>query len=511
MARAVGSSHGGAPRRARLRRRSAALARPALELYLLGLVGAAAACAGTDTVELTPGAANAGVAGSGTASRCAVGQRRAALSVVDRSVIGEPAAYPSDPGLEQRFSTLAASQRARRETAWQIARRVLAPSALPAALGALDQPRLPAWQTWHAKDDLTRIFRHLYPELTPEERELRATFSPSTLAQALVWNDTAISEYPDWTEQRLAAYGAAIDGASALAGLGGIYRVAYAPGASLQLLGSYAEVLGCRESPPGEAPLDPADEGCGLPPSPPPQCLSAAFPASASIVKASWRRAGIGTPLPVYDTSAEALERRLSPEGQLSWEQPDGEADPGPEEIYTLRLPNGNLFRLAALHIMTKELDHWFWTTLWWSPEPDTDFGADRPEHSNSPWDHYKLCSVVAFDEGDPDPSGGFADDVPSLGASLAATHGGEGGRTWCSNPYLEEGDGNAASNCIGCHQHAGTGLRSEDILADQGRFPDHGRRLVRSAFPSDYVFAVSVGDDLGAMYRETEDHYRTP
>jgi len=507
MARAGGSSHGSASTRSPLRRRSAWLA-------LLGLASAASGCAGTDTVEITPDAASApaGVAeGPGVNSHCALGQGRAALSVVDRSLIGEPVAYPADLGLEARFSALASSQRTRRETAWQIVQRILAPSPLPAALGALGQPSLPAWQTWHAKDDLTRIFRHVYPELTPSERSLRAHFSPGALDAAQLWNDGALSEYPDWTAQRLAAYQAAIDDQTALAGLGGIYRVSYAPDASQRLLDSYPEVLGCRESPPGDAPLDPAMAGCGLAPSPPPQCLSGAFPASASIVKASWRRAGIGTSLPVFDTSAEALERRLAPDGKLSWAEPDGQADPGPEEIYTLRLPNGNLFRLAALHIMTKELDHWFWTTLWWSPEPDTDFGADRPAASDSPWDHYKLCSVVAFDEGDPDPSGGFADDLPSLGASLAATHDPDGGRTWCSNPYLEEGDGNAASNCVGCHQHAGTGLRSEDILTDAERFPDHGRRLVRAAFPSDYVFGVSVGDDLGAMYRETEDHYRSP
>ena len=26
--------------------------------------------------------------------------------------------------------------------------------------------------------------------------------------------------------------------------------------------------------------------------------------------------------------------------------------------------PNGNRYRLAGLHLMTKELDHWLWITL---------------------------------------------------------------------------------------------------------------------------------------------------
>jgi hypothetical protein len=235
------------------------------------------------------------------------------------------------------------------------------------------------------------------------------------------------------------------------------------------------------------------------------------FSNDAALIKADWRRAEAGIPLSVYDTSAPALARRLSPAGPLSWDEPDGAADPGDDEIYTLRLPNGNAFRLAALHIMTKELDHWVWTTLWWSNDPNTDFGADRPLAVSEPFRHYKLCTTVAFEEQDPDPSGGFADDLPSLGAALSAAYDGVGGPSWCSNPYIENGAGNAATNCIGCHQHAGTGLRTEDILADAVHFPEHSRRRVRDDFPSDYVFAVNVGDDLGAMYQETEDHYAAP
>src|SRR6185295_18672109 len=288
---------------------------------------------------------------------------------------------------------------------------------LPGAPGA---SRLPAWQTWHAKDDLTRIFRRAYPELSPTDRAARAPLSPGLLDEASAWNDGAISDFPEWTAQRLGAYRDAISDASEVAGLAGIYRVAYAPAASRHLLDSYADVLRCRERAVDAAPAasertagPPSESECGLPPSPPPDCLTAAFPTSASLIKASWRRADIGNPLPVYDTSAPALARRLATEGKFSWGDADGEADPGPDEIYTLRLPNGNAFRLAALHIMTKELDHWYWLTLWWSPEPDSDFGADRPAALAAPWQHYKLCSVVAFNETGPDPSGGFASDLP--------------------------------------------------------------------------------------------------
>ena len=100
---------------------------------------------------------------------------------------------------------------------------------------------------------------------------------------------------------------------------------------------------------------------------------------------------------------------------------------------------------------------------------------------------------------------------LATLARALGATHAGVGGPTWCSNPYIERGAGNAATNCVGCHQHAGTRLVSEDILADRDAFPDFSRPELRQSFPTDYVFSVRTGDDLGAMFVETEEHYATP
>jgi hypothetical protein len=470
-----------------------------------------AAAAGSASSVQTPGAGSVpSVAG------CAeLGRSEAALSVVDRSLVGSPAAYVPDATLEGREAELAHSQRSRRDAAWQVVERVLTPVQVPQPLiAAAALASLPAWQTWHAKDDLTRIFRHLYPELTSAEQAARARFSDSALDAAWLWNDGAIADFPDWTVERLVQYQAAIDQATELAGLAGIYRVAYAPAASRHLLDSYPEILGCNAAAPetssNELSTEPAPSGCPSP-TPSPACLAAQFPEAAVVVKANWRRAGVGPGLPVYETSAEALSRRLSEGAKFAWGAPDGEANPGDSDIYTLQLPNGNVFRLAALHIMTKELTHWVWITLWWSPEPDQDFGADRPATLPAPWQNYKMCSVTTFDEQDPDPSGGYASTHPSLARALGATHAGLGGPSWCSNPYLEEGEGNAATNCIGCHQHAGTGLSSEDVLADAERFPEHGRTQARQAFPADYVFAPTDGDDLGAMFEETETHYLTP
>lgn len=464
---------------------------------------ALAACAGADDRTLL-GAAGTLPSEAADAPAC-LGSSRAALSTLERAVVGSPRSYDSDPEIGAAERILSSSQRARRSVAWRIAARVLSATPLSPELEPAPATALPAWQTWHARDDLTRIFRHLYPRLSAAERAARAPFSGEALDAAWAWNDGAARDSEDFHARRLALYQSALEHAGGVAGIGGIYRVAYSPAASRHLLESYPEILDCEPAQlSGVSPASPCSGEDHRP-----ACLRAEFPADAVLVKASWRRAGVGTSLPVFDTSGEALSRRLSASGGFSWDRADAEADPPSDAIYTSRLSSGNIFRLAGLHIMSKELDHWFWITLWWSPNADSDFGADRPPDFPSSFANYKMCSTVAFVEGDPDPSGGFARDLPTLAAALEATHAGVGGPSWCSNPYLEVGAGNAATNCIGCHQHAGTSTPTEDILGDAENFPEFGRTPQRSLFPTDYVFAPTHGENLGAMYRETEEHYR--
>jgi hypothetical protein len=470
------------------------------------LAASLAACSGTggaagDSPAAPDAATACPTAATALGPASPLGRTAAPLSVVDRSLVGDPAAYTPDPSFRTRELELQRSQRARREVAWQIAARVLTPGSSSSEVGSA----LPAWQTWHNIDDLTRIFRRLYPDLSPEQQTQHARFDAAAIDAAWAWNDVAVTDMPAWNRERLDAYRSGISSAAELAGVGGVYRVAYAPAASRHWLDSYPEVLACRRS--DTTPPSSATDPCGTPAATP-ACLDGAFPADAALVKASWTRVDAGSPLVAFDTSAAALAQKLAPDTVMDWGAGDREVSPPDGDLYTLELQNGNRFALTALHVMTKELDHWVWLTLWWSDRPDEDFGADRPPDFPEPFRNYKLCTVIAPDEADPDPSGGFAGEAPSLADALAATHGGAGGPTWCSNPYIERGPHNAATNCVGCHQHAGTALRSEDILAADANDPGSARRLQRETFPSDYVFSMRLGDDVGAMFDETADHY---
>jgi len=534
-------------------------------------------------------------------SQCEIGITSQGVLAEDRAILGAGGAFIPDGTLRGRADELHRSQKLRREVAWQTVARVLAPVSLNQTLPNFSDASLPAWQTWYAKDDLSRVFQYLFEGLSAPDQQARARFDQTAIDDAFGWNVTAIEDLKNWPQARWDAYLAAIDDADKLAGIGGFARVGYSPGASRHLLRSYPESLSCLQDgaadpfvdTPGDStqqavrePLSlagcasrtlgpyfvsagesliaavggdavggvtltvhggalPSADDCesggeactvngagtyyvtvtageqpvtgtvqvdyATPNADWAGCVESPFPSNSVVIKTSWHRVDFQFVVPTYDTSASALTQRLADNATAGWGLPDGEADPGPTDIYTMELPNGQRYRLAALHIMTKELDHWQWITLWWSNTPDTDFGEDRPQEvANLPgaWSNYKMCAATMFDERDPDPSGGFGATAPSLAAALASVHDGVGSPSWCSNPYLEEGPGNMATNCIGCHQHGGADVTSEQIIGDLDLFPAHGRTQLRNNFPYDYSWAVTAGDQLGLAFKQVVDFF---
>ncbi len=440
----------------------------------------------------------------GSQERCLeFGQSSQPLSVEDRTLVGAPGEYQADSDLRKEMEDLASSQRSRRQRAWQILEQILSPMALAIELPSLEGGNIPLFQSWHGGDDLTRIFRRLYVELSDEQRQRRSRFTSENINNAWEWNNYAISDFASWSEERFSAYVNAIDDSARQNGIGGLARVSYSPAASWHLLRSYPEILACAT---GEKRVSPAEEtneaeSCNVvQDQSKPGCLVDAFPPGSVIVKASFRRANVGIEADAFDTSGPALQRRLS-KPEPAWDKPEAYGSPSESEAYTLRLSNGNAYWLMGLHVMTKELDDWFWLTMWWSPEPDSDFGADRPDSIPSPFDNYKLCTVVDFSEYDSDPLEGFNGSHPTtLGAALAATYEGHGGPTWCSNPYIETDPGGAETNCLGCHQHA-----DQNLIADSQQASAPGRLRTQGSRDSDYVFVTSADGDFGRMLVETE------
>jgi hypothetical protein len=433
----------------------------------------------------------------------------------DRKILGVAASYPPD-AIRAETEKVHGSQAARRALAWRIVAKALRPVPLADKAVPLEPATVPLWETWYAKDEFERMFVRLFGGLTPAAQAAHAPFGDAAIDAAFAWNATltGVDGRPllSWTPERFAEREGQIATQPDANGLGGTTRVVYSPATLAHLYRNYGSVLDCLPKLGDLAPDAAPPSATNFAP-----CYAAEFPPEAVTVKADWRRADPvpGNPwqtLPAFDTSPAGLARTLAgtPDGGADWGDGSGAWDPGPKEIHTVRV-SGNVYRLTGLHVVTKELRDWVWITLWWSPDPDEDFGADRPAAITAlgpEWAHYKMCVVTAYDEADPDPEGGMGKAAPKLGAALAAVHAAQGTSSWCSNPYLERGAHNARTNCIGCHQHAGLpDLTSVSLLGNEARFPDNTRKKVRANFPSDYLWSFgNPPDDLaGVIARRSE------
>ncbi len=412
-----------------------------------------------------------------------VGTDRQEARPVDRYLLGRAAQYPAAPLVRGRAEALAKSMAKRRQAAWAVVEKVLAPVPIATPDEAGEALFVPRFHTWYSRDDFLPMFDHLFRSLPDADKIARAPFGEGRIARAFPWNATMAPTLASFTKTQLKARQRELELPDGPASLGGDGRALLSPGYVAHLLRSYRPVVECAAPPPA----------AGGPFAP---CLAGEFPSDAVAVKTRWMTNA--APIPTFDTSAAGLAAKLA---GGTFGPGDGQADPGPDAIYTMRVNDETSVRLTALHIMTKELRDWFWITLFWSDQPDEDFGADRPATLPGPFRHYKMCVTTAYEEGDPDPGASFAAEHPSLAAALAAAAA-EGPATWCSNPYLEVAERAAKTNCVGCHQHGGTNETNATILADPVAFPDNSRTKLRENFPVDYAFTTHGGLDLAAEMR---------
>jgi hypothetical protein len=107
------------------------------------------------------------------------------------------------------------------------------------------------------------------------------------------------------------------------------------------------------------------------------------------------------------------------------------------------------------------------------------------------------MCVASTFDEGDAAMRNRVASWVAadslqsteqSLEAALAASSYYTQPHSFCSNPYIEFGNGVAKSNCIGCHQHAGP-LASGAIQK-----PDLSK--IRKSFMTDFLWSFDTYEE---------------
>jgi hypothetical protein len=450
-----------------------------------------------------------------------VGARPSAIDTVDRKLIGEAVTYTPDRSLRARTDELAASVQARRAVAWDIVKRVLTPVShalpqIPDDDGGVPSPddaiaTLPRFQTWYSVTDFQAIVKRVLGRMPAADRAAGVSVDPAALDAVFPWlADENPLTSAEWSAARFRARRQELETSEGAASVASHEtRTLLSPAAVRHLVEGYAQADACWKAPGGTVTQTPGPDGA-LPLHAP--CIAGGeLPDDAVLVKMTWLDET--SPWHSFDTSATGLAARLD---AGEWGDGDPSDAPGPDRIYTMhRLvdptdPNslGQRMRLAALHIATKELEDWVWITLWWSPTPDTDFGADRPASIGelpAVWSNYKMCTVVDYDEKDPDPTGGYGMEgkLGTLGAALAATrvHPAATTRSWCSNGYVETEERNQPTNCIGCHQHGGIRKPGPTtIRKDEAHFPDNTRKHVRGDFPYDYVWSMSSTLELAGI-----------
>lgn len=421
---------------------------------------------------------------------------------IDRLLLGEASAYPADKALAQRSAELDSSMLERRKMAWGIIEKVITPVAIGGA-AATPQPqttnevasaqKLPRFQTWHAREEVLPMFDRLFRGLSEADRASRAPFDEQAIAAVFPWNSTRATTLASFTQERLDQRKKELETPSGLASLGKDQRILMSPEYVTHLFDSYRQMLDCKTSDPlspdsTETPKDPTTSSAFAP------CLAGEYPSAAVALKTRWMPST--SPIPVHDTSANALRARIA-NGSFPEAGDGAPQNPDPSQVYTMQLTPDTTSRLVAMHIMTKELRHWVWITLWWSPTPNEDFGADRPASITGTFANYKMCVATAYDEKDPAPGTGLP---PSLAAALDATK--DGPATWCSNPFLETAPDTANTNCIGCHQHGGTAETTDTIIAQDAKFPDHSRKRVRNDFPADYTYTTTGALEIASEFK---------
>lgn len=412
---------------------------------------------------------------------------------IDRLLLGNASQYEANPQIKARQNILDASMLERRKMAWGIVQKAIAPVAIDTKPDGVLSANMPRFQTWLAREEILPMFDHLFRGLSADDEARRAPFSAQAIQDVFPWNVTRATTLASFSQERLDQRKKELVTPQGLASLGKDQRVLMSPDYVQHLFDSYGKMLDCKPSEPvdpakGE-PAEPATSAAFAP------CLQGEFPAGAVAVKTRWMPST--SAVPVYDTSAAGLRTRLA-NGTYPDQGDGATAQPDPTQAYTMQLTPDATSRLVAFHIMTKELRDWVWITLWWSPAPNEDFGADRPAEITGAFANYKMCVVTAYDEKDKAPGTG----LPKSLADAVNAANENGPATWCSNPYLETADHSAKTNCIGCHQNGGTQETTDSIIAQDAKFPDNARTRVRADFPADYVFTTEGGLELASEFR---------
>ncbi|SFF88179.1 hypothetical protein SAMN05518801_102413 [Novosphingobium sp. CF614] len=434
---------------------------------------------------------------------------------------------------EQLFDRLQGSMADRRAAAWKIVEQMISPQSFTAN-GVMFQ--IPLWHTWYegasnSSDDPQNpqvpVNAEVYQKIDLFYSKLKACKQVAGGKCAKTYDQLAEETMNDvgggTGSKNMVSSLTDANMKQTLAQLAGVADehlgtgfTVFSPSFVGHLLAQSKGVMNCAD----KAPQFKAD-------TPPPSatqfspCLTE-FPRSAVMVKAQWTPEDFANAAHVTDSN------RM---GNLFNEPRWGRGTPAPfdaKKMYTIETKEGHKWGLRSIHFSTKDTREWVWITLWWDPQPNTDFGQDRPASISGVWANYKMCVTSSFNERDPQPWQSFTASAPLLAgalkanySALAAANTAAGGdpnhlTTWCSNPNVEVHPQNHKTNCIGCHQYAGSWNAATNDMTEFDQtyqpndvnFPQQGRDRHRRTFLSDFTWGVALYENIPNRVRAARSRY---
>ncbi|HET9236560.1 MAG TPA: hypothetical protein VFO10_04890 [Oligoflexus sp.] len=354
-----------------------------------------------------------------------------------------------------------------RQAGWDFWAEMLRP------LHAASHPNFLVWQSWYGREDLQRIFRHLYENLGPAGRRERRELSPTVIQDGIRWNDELQFHDAGWDARRFEEWFARYDTDEKKRSIPGMQKILFNQTALTFLLQNYERLEICQKERQRQG-----------------TCEDLHWPERAVFLKTAWRRSEQGFLVERFPTAVDDLRQQ--------WQEPQWTAgeryEPAADESFAVRLPSGQKFHLTGLHASLRLEANWYWTSLWLGPKGADDFASDQGDRLNASWKPYRLCSVYGWSE--PLREQTMDDHWPQPLAKVAQLMVDQKLFNWCSNPYLEPGPNNHKTNCIGCHQYAGLNWTQQDF---RQRLTDDFTSLVQRNSvhgPADFVWSLYAGPE---------------
>lgn len=258
----------------------------------------------------------------------------------------------------------------------------------------------------------------------------------------------------------------------------------------------------------------------------------AEFPASAIVIKAMWLTVGPKSPqiLTAWDPpnkSVTGCEYGCSNLVTVQLAAPDQPCNLPVSSAPVLstcfyNVPDttkpGYRLVLFGLHIATKEMRDWTWSTFWWQKDPDNGaYARERPDGRvlKGYWRNYVMDMTLSMVTPEEKPRTATYIPPPQRCQAAPSTT-----AKVCFNPYLELGMKNGElSNCLNCHRQATYPAMQPDLRgvpqrgylsSDDPCFGDRQSELgaQQRVMKVDYLWSLSPvnpGNDLGKFIEKVQ------